>query len=371
MAEKFAVWDSPSGNAFRPPRFAPQGALMRFIVGPLLLVVRTPLLLLVACLYAAVRCVPSAVPRGCGPLGCVRRLWLRTVDVVFARALLFIIGFVWIGESAADLRRMGIGSARSRGTGGQAGSVAAVQRGDVVLCNHVSFVQVLYLAYRCSPEFTTVPLDGKGKLRRVGLFAALRAAFGADTASTTSGAGAALVSLDALAGENRALAGGAPVVVFPEGAPTNNTTMLRFEPIAGESGALVPETASRTHLLTFKFGGVVKKGKGRKAAAVASWSPVQPASPPCRLIVRALFQLTHALDVRFLRASLVPKADEHAAGVAGLAPGSLSLDAARELMASNGMLGRTLVETWKASDYVMFEAWERNGQRGEVPKYSR
>jgi hypothetical protein len=369
MGERYSIWDSPTGNAFRPPRFAPLPALQKFVLGPVLFVIRLPLLALVGLLYVVVRLVPSMLPNGCGPIGALGRLSVRLVDAVFARALLFLLGYVWINESPADLRKMGIGSARSRRSAGQGGSVSSVRGGDVLLCNHVSFVQVLYLASRCSPQFTTVPVDGKGKLRRVGLWGALRAASGADTESASEGAG--LVSLEALALEQRALGGGAPIAVFPEGGPTNNTTMLTFEPVAGESGAIAPATAQRTHLVTFKFGGAYRAGKekGRKARTAANWAPVLPARPALKVCTRILLQSTHALDVRFLDAAVVPKVEEHAAGVEGIAPGALTLAGARELMGSNGMLAHEALASWSARDYIMFEKWTRGGT--EVPSFSR
>ena len=369
MGERYSIWDSPTGNAFRPPRFAPLPALQKFVLGPVLFVIRLPLLALVGLLYVVVRLGPSMLPNGCGPVGALGRLCVRLVDAVFARTLLFLLGYVWINESPADLRKMGIGSARSRRSAGQGGSVSSVRGGDVLLCNHVSFVQVLYLASRCSPQFTTVPVDGKGKLRRVGLWGALRAASGADTESASEGAG--LVSLEALALEQRALGGGAPIAVFPEGGPTNNTTMLTFEPVAGESGAIAPATAQRTHLVTFKFGGAYRAGKekGRKARTAANWAPVLPARPALKVCTRILLQSTHALDVRFLDAAVVPKVEEHAAGVEGIAPGALTLAGARELMGSNGMLAHEALASWSARDYIMFEKWTRGGT--EVPSFSR
>ena len=66
---------------------------------------------------------------------------------------------------------------------------------------------------------------------------------------------------------------------------------------------------------------------------------------------------------------VVPKVEEHAAGVEGIAPGALTLAGARELMGSNGMLAHEALASWSARDYIMFEKWTRGGT--EVPSFSR
>lgn len=128
------------------------------------------------------------------------RLTKRLTDWPLCALALLILG-VFVTEEEANTRRLGLRYNTARTTGLLCGSSpladvsfasstakgkprakdARVRRGDVVVCNHTSFLEVLVLAKRFSPEFVFASEESasKGLVRVCGLPGAVFRSFAA------------------------------------------------------------------------------------------------------------------------------------------------------------------------------------------------
>ena len=255
MAEKYNHWSDPGTgiNPFvtirkkLPSNFLVK--LVRVLVGTALAIVRLPIALALLVLVAL-----TELCAWCLLWGPLRRLCQRTFDPIFARALLWTLGFWWVREAGADLRRLRLRAAKAGKGTHDFGSVGA---GDVVLCNHTSFVEVLYLAARLSPVFGEVVYRKGGgggkaaKVRRRGLLAALwRAARGPTPASDAApGADASVAAAAKRARSSRR----APLVLFAEGVRSNGKAVCSFRPGALPDAVLGRSDAPKIHVLAFHY----------------------------------------------------------------------------------------------------------------------
>merc|ERR1711871_536009 len=71
------------------------------------------------------------------------------------RLLLYILGFWVVTERVPDVRRLRIATAAKKKRGKKATFGAGISSGDLVLCNHTSFVEELCLASTIRPDFAT------------------------------------------------------------------------------------------------------------------------------------------------------------------------------------------------------------------------
>jgi 1-acylglycerol-3-phosphate O-acyltransferase len=242
--EKYSRWsDLTTGiNPFVPHKQRLHDSLgvraLQLLARAPLLIVRLPLLLvggvllvvtniivsvLVSkpCIYPPLCSVLSKLTNdiGQGFVPLLGRFLKRLVEWLLCSLLLLIMG-VFVSEEPANTRRLGLTTPGAKASS-KSMSVAAK---DVVVCNHTSFLEILYLARRFSPVFCFVTEEGasKGLVHACGLIEAIYRGF-------------AMPSLEQRGTprklEDVILHAAGPVVVFPEGARTNGKTVLRFLPI--------------------------------------------------------------------------------------------------------------------------------------------
>ena len=266
--EKYARWDDPANlvNPFAPLSAFPPASL-KYLTGPVLLLLRLPFLLLAALLLllgAGLAGGLAAVP-GARPLA---RAAHRLLQAPAARLLLLVIGYWSVPAAYAPanklrLRKVKASAGGKRGTTRPLPVGSCVQAGDVVVCNATSPVQVLWLTWAFGPSFAhvvdTTPAKTKamdkadqsesvehetagvrctGMLGALGVFAAMDGvrtprAPGTTTLRTAADAGAGF--------------GGHPVCVFPEGVRSNGRGILMFHPVFSGFGF----DEHRVHLVSF------------------------------------------------------------------------------------------------------------------------
>eukprot|EP00940_MAST-03C_sp_MAST-3C-sp2_P002986 g2986.t1 len=335
QAEKFCKWDDKSTGinpfrSIRTPRTNICARVLSTIVGCVLAAIRIPLL----CVSMLLLVVFNAA-FGVIPLGIVRRPLTRMTDFVFARLALLILGFLSIPASYANLRRLRVSAIRSGFHFGW-----GVAGGELLLCNFSSMVQILYLAHKFSPTFVEV-VPGTGDAVIVSLLDALRR--GSRWSSSNANDGKRQLPLNMIL-KSKNVDG--PVVVFPEGrAKTNNSGVLRFEPVFGKSSS---NLIRHIHLLAFKF-------------PAQSFSPAsEPASGAFGFAARMCMQLTPAkMQVTSLSSKHVPNltgtSTKTTASMSGLsdarAASDEKLEVARELLSR--MLGVKTLDLG-AREYAAF-----------------
>jgi hypothetical protein len=200
------------------PATDPTPFALRIIISLVLVPIRLPILLLGLILNAAVTTTAEALSFASGTLS---RPVLRLAHVVGLRLALFGLGAWWVPAPVLE---------RPRVRGGIPGSHP--MHGDLVFCNHASFLDPLYLALFYSPVFavpTTKPeLFAKFSLSQ----ATLSALTGGCTAGGNVFDPATGKTLIDLADAAYASSSG-PVVVFAEGTTTNGTGVLSFAASGG------------------------------------------------------------------------------------------------------------------------------------------
>ncbi|RLN72882.1 hypothetical protein BBJ28_00020681 [Nothophytophthora sp. Chile5] len=275
--EKYSRWaDLTTGiNPFVPQRRRFQSGwpvtCLQVLGGSLLALVRFPLVLVAGVALALVNVVVSVL----SVVPFLGRLLKRLTDWLLCSLLLLLFG-VFTSEEAANTRRLGLTTAKNSGS--KRGSTR-VGPGDVVVCNHTSFVEILYLARRFSPVFvfaTEQGGDDGGLVHLCGLLEALYRSL-------------ALPVSDDRVKPSRKIAdvvrrASGPVVVLPEGARSNGKAVLRFLPVL----QALP-TATRVHLMAFRY-------------EFKRFSPSQSAGGGWSHVFWMAFHLYHTLRVTMLNA---------------------------------------------------------------------
>eukprot|EP01122_Echinamoeba_exundans_P006331 TRINITY_DN1754_c0_g1_i2.p1 TRINITY_DN1754_c0_g1~~TRINITY_DN1754_c0_g1_i2.p1 ORF type:complete len:344 (-),score=75.18 TRINITY_DN1754_c0_g1_i2:971-1972(-) len=198
-----------------------------FLLGSILAAVRLPFVPLVWVLLLALDTGLRFVP-----MGFVRRPLQRLIESVVARLLLFLQGFFWIDAQYVPSKRRN--PTPSGLVGGSIGS------GHLIIANNVSYVDLLYLAFRYAPQFTLIDSSGS-KVVPVNLHEALKALVSNEI--PTSGG----VNLSELLKKSESGNLG-PVVVFPEGITTNGRVLIGCQPIIDSA-----IDKSRVHVLSFSY----------------------------------------------------------------------------------------------------------------------
>ncbi|KAJ0398759.1 hypothetical protein P43SY_009827 [Pythium insidiosum] len=274
--EKYSRWsDLTTGtNPFVPHKQRLHDRLpvraLQALGGAALVVVRLPLVLAVGLVLVVTNVVTSIL--GFVPL--LGRLLKRLVEWLLCSLLLLLMG-VLVTEEDANTRRLGLASKSSPAS-------SRVGPGDVVVCNHTSFLEVLYLARRFSPVFVFVTPAGasKGLVHACGLIEALVRALSlpvADDRATPR----KLADVVARAS--------GPVVVFPEGARSNGKSVLRFLPILEQLPLARGKAATRVHLVAFRY-------------EYKHFSPSHSAGRGWKHVLWTLFYGYHSLRVTHLHA---------------------------------------------------------------------
>ncbi|DBA01602.1 TPA: hypothetical protein N0F65_011358, partial [Lagenidium giganteum] len=239
--EKYSRWsDLTTGiNPFVPHKQRLHGNVLvkglQLLPGTLLALVRTVLVAALALLLVLTNVITSVL----GFVPFFGRLLKRLVEGLLCSLILLVLGVMVTAEDA-NTRRLGLTSTPK-------GVATGVKRGDVIVCNHTTFLEVLYLARRFSPVFVYVTQDGaaKGVVHACGLIEALYRSLAMPVISDND-ASRKLVDVVARAS--------GPVVVFPEGARSNGKSVLKFLPILEHLPFKLPGGAPlRLHLLAFRY----------------------------------------------------------------------------------------------------------------------
>uniref|UniRef100_K3XAM2 Phospholipid/glycerol acyltransferase domain-containing protein n=1 Tax=Globisporangium ultimum (strain ATCC 200006 / CBS 805.95 / DAOM BR144) TaxID=431595 RepID=K3XAM2_GLOUD len=249
--EKYSRWsDLTTGiNPFVPHKQRLHGNVavkgLQLLGGTALFLVRAPLVVAVGVVLFVTNVVVSIL----GFVPFVGRLLKRLTEWLLCSLLLLVLG-VFVSEEDANARRLGLiapGGAKAAKTSSSIGTK------DVIVCNHTSFVEILYLSRRFSPVFVFVNEEGaaKGLVHVCGILEALYRAFAAPVAH----ARATPRKL-----EDVILNASGPVVVFPEGARSNGKSILKFLPVLehlphvlqakNKGGRKLP---LRIHLVAFRY----------------------------------------------------------------------------------------------------------------------
>ncbi|KAM0793094.1 hypothetical protein ACM66B_000575 [Microbotryomycetes sp. NB124-2] len=194
-------------------------------------VVRTTLVVLLLLIHAVVIEGALAVLLVAPPL---HQAVSQALTAVHARLILLLLGFVNISADTVSLKR----------TGRSPPQVPFdPSKGDLIIANSSSYVDLLYLAFRYNPTFLLPVANGSNVTgwRRVGLLRAIL-----DSGRLPSGSAVAADTLD----EALSKAPG-PCVVFPECTTSNNRGLLKFGNFASPSS--VKARPVRTFLVAFKY----------------------------------------------------------------------------------------------------------------------
>ena len=131
--------------------------------------------------------------------------WSRLVHLVLTRLLLILMGFHWIPCQPVNLQRQR--QVKKKTHVGQ----------DLIIANHCSYVDILYLAFRFAPLFLFVNL--KGQVVPLNTWQAI---WYAGSLLETPG-----TSLESFVKSYR---GARPLLLFPEGTTSNGRGLLTFFP---------------------------------------------------------------------------------------------------------------------------------------------
>jgi 1-acyl-sn-glycerol-3-phosphate acyltransferase len=285
--EKFSAWrDKGTGVApFLPPSSARAWAWwphapVYVVVWPLRM-----LLLLVLSVWFTVMSVVAALLRLAVPLRGLSRLFERYYVALGARAALLFLGFVHVRSEAVSLRRSSV----ARRADAQRADAAAPQHGDVIVCNHASFVDVLYFAFRFGASFAFPArhwaADARPPASVVLASSPLRALqltfghFGAGRRGALAAAGELFSSPSAVsigeASERAFQQRLGPIVLFAEGCASNGRAVLPFVPVLVR--AALPARA-RVHVMALKYAkeGVAHEFVVRDSLAHVCWLAAQP-----------------------------------------------------------------------------------------------
>jgi 1-acyl-sn-glycerol-3-phosphate acyltransferase len=127
--------------------------------------------------------------------------------------------------------------------------VVGLDSGDLIIANHVSYVELLYLAFRYAPTFATIVYDPQSNGPKVvcqGILGALMHVMLKTSLSDEKGE--KLGDVVRKAKEKH----WGPVVVFPEGCTTNGKAILRFQNVFEGLDAVLKETNTKIHIIGFR-----------------------------------------------------------------------------------------------------------------------
>lgn len=156
----------------------------------------------------------------CGliPLGFLRYPLYRVLSWLGCHMALFALGVFAAGDEMADYRRLKLAPPKAGGA-----KIFDAQMGTLVIANHQSLVDVLYLGLKLCPTFVFLAVDGTPA--ELTLFSAIRRAC-ARRPVAPAGTGAPSLQ-DIVTASSKSWNG--PVVLFPEGARTNGSCVLTWK----------------------------------------------------------------------------------------------------------------------------------------------
>ncbi|TDH70329.1 hypothetical protein CCR75_003993 [Bremia lactucae] len=274
--EKYSRWaDLTTGiNPFVPQRrrFTSNWpiTILQIASGSFLVLLRIPFLAVLVVALVVVNLVVSIL----AIIPLFGRLFKRIIEWLLCSLLLLVFGVI-SSEESANTRRLGIVAAKARSSQGS----TRVGPGDVLICNHTSFLEILYLSKRFSPVFlfATMKKGDDGKTGHVcGLLEALYRSIAMPVNTNC------YQSTRTIADVVRRASG--PVVVFPEGARSNGKAVLSFMPVLQS----LP-VKTRVHLVAFRY-------------EFNRFSPSQAAGDAWPHLFWIAFHLYHSMCVTVLNA---------------------------------------------------------------------
>jgi len=286
--EKYSKWrDQKSGiHPFIPAKTKISDAgvisyLKWWILGPILAILRIPFVIIIL-LWALVMTLVSAII----PIPIAKRFFIRYTQAMGFRVLLFLLGFYWIQTRYVKLGRS------TRIPKNSAGS--DVKAGDVIICNHSSYIDVFFLAFRFSPVFTVVPNTWTDQPPK-GVVAKTRNLFGAlwDAIVEPSYSYSPDNAIPLKQVIQQAKAQGAPVVIFPEGCTSNGKTFLSCVPVLDG----VDIAPSSIHLVGLKYD-------------YEDFSPCYSVGNFLFHFFQMCCQIYNSLEVRYLPTEDIPSSDQ-------------------------------------------------------------
>ena len=224
--EKYSKWRD-LGTGIQPflPSIEHSSRLTLFLkyysLGPLLALNRLLNILLLSLFHILLSYLISPLK-----LFKLNRIYSRLIDVILMRLWLFHAGFIYIESSIATLQK---GARKTRVN-------SIVEIGDIIVANHTSFYDLVYLQYAYSPVF--VKIDRNGNVYPCTIWQMLNQVGGIPDIEPKQNA-MSLIEYSKIAN--------APIVVFPEGTTTNGRGILKFLPIFDNSKGL------KIHLVGFKY----------------------------------------------------------------------------------------------------------------------
>ncbi|KAJ2077812.1 Vacuolar protein sorting protein vps66 [Coemansia sp. S142-1] len=207
-----------------------------YVVGPLVAVVRLVALGATAVLTSATTAIGAllVVPS-------VRRGWTRCTQSALARLALFIIGFYYIDAKTVSLQKGRRANAKDSGK-----KNGGVKSGDIIVANHASYIDILYLVAKYSPVFIEID-NASTYARPISLWTALTSPARQTPALLPAKEARPLREIT----EDARLKHLGPVVVFPENATSNGRALLQLLPVFEDAANL--DEKSNIHILAFKY----------------------------------------------------------------------------------------------------------------------
>ncbi|RMX65036.1 hypothetical protein KXD40_006488 [Peronospora effusa] len=238
--EKYSRWaDLSTGiNPFVPQRRRFTSGwpitILQVTSGSLLALIRFPLVFVSTVVLGLLNIVVSML----AVIPFLGRLLKRSSEWLLCSLLLLLFG-VYTMEESANTRRLGLSTLKAKSSK----ESSRVGRGDVVVCNYTSFLEILYLSKRFSPVFviaTGVKSNDESLVHVCGLMEALYWSLAMPVSAER------VKPTRKLADVVRRASG--PVVVLPEGARSNGKAVLKFVPVL----QTLP-VKTRVHLVAFRY----------------------------------------------------------------------------------------------------------------------
>ncbi|KAJ2807571.1 Lysophosphatidic acid:oleoyl-CoA acyltransferase 1 [Coemansia helicoidea] len=344
--EKYSKWRD-SGTGIQPflqpvPARAQQGlvagalqAVKNYAAGPVVALARLAVLGVLAAVDGAAAAVGAllVVPG-------VRRGWARCTRSVLARLALLVLGFY-----AIDTKTVGLQRGR-RGAADKAPRAGAPESGDIIIANHASYIDVLYLVAKYNPVF--VEMDNASvRARPVSMWSALRAPARRTPALLPAKDARPLKAITEEARRRKL----GPVVVFPENATSNGRALLRFLPVFDETEN--QDEKSALHIVALKY-------------PFQAFSPAYSVGSQLAHLFRLACQVYNSLVVRVLEPAEAPRiADSALHCDAGAEPVDLD-EAVRDKMLQLARLRMTKLSAMDKRDFVGFYYERARGYRRSI-----
>lgn len=288
--EKFSKWRD-AGTGIQPflqpqPSRSEQQSVKRlfnftkqYLLGPVIATVRLAALGALALLDTATHAIGSilVVPS-------VKRAYGQCTRAVIARTALFVMGFYSIDAKTTSLQRGRRNNATSQSAG--------VQSGDIIVANHVSYLDILYLVWQYNPVFVEID-NATTYMRVITAWSALRGCARQTPALLPAQEARTLKSITQMARVQKL----GPVVVFPENATTNGRGLLRLLPVFEDAEQL--DEKSIIHLVAFKY-------------PFQSFSPSYSVGNQMAHLIQLCCQIYNQLVVRRLDQREAPKVGDSA-----------------------------------------------------------